>query len=142
MKLCIPVTEDKGMGSPVCAHFGSAPLFLVVDTDCGDCRPIPNRNQHHGHGMCQPLLSLQGQDLDAVAVGGIGMGALTRLQAGGLRVFISREPTVAATVAALAAGTLPEASPESACAHHGTGPHGHGHDHGADGACGHGPARR
>ena len=127
MNLCIPVTTDQGLKSPVCAHFGSAPLFGIVDTESGAFRTIPNQNQHHGHGMCQPLVSLAGEPLDGVAVGGIGMGALTKLQAASVRVFISREATVEETVAAFKAGKLQEASPATACSHHGRGPHAHGH---------------
>ena len=123
MKLCIPVTEDKGLESPVSAHFGSAPLFVIVDTDSGVCRSIPNRNLNHSHGMCQPLMSLAGEQVDGIAVGGIGMGALGKLLAAGMRVFITRELTVEETVAALKAGTLQEATPAAACSHHG-----HGHD--------------
>lgn len=33
MKICFPVQQDKGMESAVYHHFGSAPLFVVVDTD-------------------------------------------------------------------------------------------------------------
>ncbi len=33
MNICIPVNEDKGLQSPVCAHFGSAPAFMIVDTE-------------------------------------------------------------------------------------------------------------
>ena len=55
MKVCIPVTEDHGLQSPVSAHFGSAPLFMIVDIEGGSCRTVPNHNSHRGHGMCQPL---------------------------------------------------------------------------------------
>jgi predicted Fe-Mo cluster-binding NifX family protein len=127
MNLCIPVTEDNGLRSPVSAHFGSAPLFLIFDTDSGACRALPNKNLHHGHGMCQPLMSLAGEQLDGIAVGGIGMGALNKLQAANVRVFISGESTVEETVAAFKSGSLREATPAMACGHHGHGPHGHGH---------------
>ncbi len=105
------------------AHFGSAELFVIVDTDSGVCRSIPNRNLHQGHGMCQPLKPLEGEQVDGIAVGGIGMGALGKLLAAGMRVFITRERTVEETVSALKAGTLEEATPACACSHHG-----HGHD--------------
>lgn len=126
MNVCIPVTEDRGLASPVSPHFGSAPLFLVVDTDTGSCRAVANRNEHHDHGMCRPLSSLTGERLDGIVVGGIGRGALGKLQAAGLRVYRSEAPTVEAAVAALRAGTLPEVTPAEACAQHGNGPHGHG----------------
>ena len=118
MNLCIPVTEDKGLQSPVSGHFGSAPSFLIVDSDTGVCRTVSNRDAHHSHGACQPLASLAGERVDAVVVGGIGAGALSKLQAAGVRVFLAEQPTVEAVVAAFKTGTLQLATPEGACAHH------------------------
>ena len=82
MNLCIPVTQDNGIRSPVSLHFGSAPIFMVVDTESGTCRAITNGNLHHDHGMCQPLSQLAGERLDAMVVGGIGMGAFGKLKIG------------------------------------------------------------
>ena len=121
MNICIPVTEDNGAASPVSPHFGSAPLFMIVDTDSGACRAVPNRNTHHGHGMCTPLASLAGESIDGMVVGGIGMGALAKLGAAGVRVFRSEHATVEDTVAAFRAGSLKTMSPDMACAHHGHG---------------------
>ena len=126
MNICVPVTEDKGLESDVSAHFGSAPIFLIVDTGSGACRAIPNRNLHHGHGMCQPLLSLEGEAIDGVVVGGIGRGALGKFQAANIRVYLSESPTVEATVTAFKAGSLREVTPAETCGHHGHGPQGHG----------------
>jgi predicted Fe-Mo cluster-binding NifX family protein len=122
MNICIPVTDDKGLESPVCAHFGSAPLFLIVDTENGTCHAISNRNLNHGHGMCQPLLSLAGERVDGMVVGGIGMGALGKLQAANIQVYLSEFPTAAATIEAFKAGKLKVVTPQTACGHHG----GHG----------------
>ncbi|HEY3359222.1 MAG TPA: NifB/NifX family molybdenum-iron cluster-binding protein [Polyangia bacterium] len=127
MNICIPVNADQGLDSPVCAHFGSAPLFMMVDFATGACRAIVNANQHHGHGMCQPLAALAGEQLDAMVVGGIGMGALNKLRAARVQVFLSGHATVAETLAALKAGTLREVTPATACAHHG---HDAGHGQG------------
>jgi predicted Fe-Mo cluster-binding NifX family protein len=124
MRICIPVNEDQGLQSEVCAHFGSAPAFLIVDTDSGDCRAITNRNQHHSHGMCTPLASLQGEILDGIVVGGIGMGALNKLLTAGISVFRAEHPTVGKTVESFKAGTLAPMQPGMACGGHG---HGHGH---------------
>ena len=33
MNLCIPVESDEGLNSRVCAHFGSAPAFLIVELE-------------------------------------------------------------------------------------------------------------
>jgi predicted Fe-Mo cluster-binding NifX family protein len=124
MFVCIPVEEDLGLKSRVCAHFGSTPAFLIVDTDTSACRAIPNLNQHHGHGMCAPLASLAGERIDAIVVGGIGMGALNKLMMAGIRVFMAEHEAVDETLAAFAAGVLRSVEPGMACAHHG---HGHGH---------------
>ncbi len=129
MNICIPVNQDNGLDSSVCAHFGSAPIFMVVDTDTNTCRPLTNANQHHSHGMCQPLASLSNEKLDAIVVGGIGMGALNKLQTSGIRVFRSEYPTVKATIDAFKDNSLKPVTPGQACGHHGQG-HGHGHGHG------------
>jgi len=131
MKICIPVNEDRGIQSPVCEHFGSAPVFLVVDTDSGDCQAIANTNMHHGHGMCQPLRVLANVKLDGVVVGGIGMGALSKLKAAKIEVYKSEYPTVDETVSAYKAGTLSKVTPATACGQHGHGGQGQGR-------CGHG----
>jgi predicted Fe-Mo cluster-binding NifX family protein len=121
MNICIPVTEDKGTASPVSQHFGSAPLFMMVDTESGVCRAVSNRNTHHDHGLCTPLASLAGERIDGMVVGGIGRGALGKLEATGVQVFLSEHATVGETVAAFRAGTLKTMSPGMACGHHGQG---------------------
>ena len=132
MNICIPITRDNGIQSPVSLHFGSAPIFMVVDTESGDCRAITNRNLHHDHGMCQPLAQLAGERLDAMVVGGIGMGAFGKLKAANGRyprlLFGARDGR--GDGGRFQDGTLREVTPATACAHHGNGPHGHGtHDH-------------
>jgi predicted Fe-Mo cluster-binding NifX family protein len=122
MFVCIPIEENQGLQSRVCAHFGSTPEFLIVDTDSSSCRAIPNKNQHHGHGMCAPIASLEGERIDAIVVGGIGMGALNKLMMAGLQVFMAEHATVKETLVAFTAGTLKPVQPGQACAHHG---HGH-----------------
>ncbi len=126
MNICIPITRDNGFQSPVDLHFGSAPIFMVVDTESGSCRAIPNRDLHHDHGMCRPLAQLAGENVEAMVVGGIGMGALGKLRAANIRVFHSEYPTVGETVSAFKTGTLREVTPAMACGHHGHGPHGPG----------------
>lgn len=121
MNICVPVNLDCGLRSPVCPHFGSAPIFLIVDTESGVCRAIQNKNEHHSHGMCTPLASLQGEKIDGIVVGGIGMGALNKLLAAGMQVYLAEQPTVEETLAAWKAGSLRQVTPNMACGHH--------HDH-------------
>jgi predicted Fe-Mo cluster-binding NifX family protein len=122
MQICIPITEDKGLASPVSAHFGSAPAFMIVDTESSSCRAIANKSHQHQHGMCTPLASIEGEKIDGMVVGGIGMGALNKLNAANIKVYVSELATVAETVNAFKAGTLKLMQPGMACAHHG---HGH-----------------
>ena len=37
MKICFPVQNDNGIESTVYNHFGSAPVFVVFDTDTNGC---------------------------------------------------------------------------------------------------------
>lgn len=127
MKLCIPVEQDNGLDSVVCAHFGSAPFFLMIDTDTQACRAITNRNQHHAHGVCQPLAALAGENPDAIVVGGIGRGALMRLVEGGLRVYQATSGTARQITEALNAGRLAPMTERETCGGHG---HAHAHHHG------------
>jgi predicted Fe-Mo cluster-binding NifX family protein len=122
MRICIPILENRGIESPVCQHFGSAPAFMIVDVDSADCRAIINDNRHHRHGMCQPLAALAGETVDGIIVGGIGMGALMKLQAAGIAVFRAAHPTVAEAIAAFKDGRVQPVGRDEACAGH-HGPH-------------------
>lgn len=123
MRVCIPVNADAGIYSSICEHFGSAPMFMVVDTDSGACRALTNRNAHHAHGMCQPLEALHGERLDALVVAGIGAGALMKVTAAGMAVYLAEHATVEEIVKAFHAGTLRPVTPDRACAGHGHGRH-------------------
>ncbi|MFA6034235.1 MAG: NifB/NifX family molybdenum-iron cluster-binding protein [Myxococcota bacterium] len=120
MKVCIPVNSNSGHESEVCRHFGSAPFFMIADTDSTTCSAIANNNAHHAHGMCQPLRALAGLDFDCIVVGGIGMGALMKLQSSGVAVYLSREEgTVRQALDSIKNGLLEKVTPGNACAGHG-----------------------
>ena len=127
MILCIPVTADQGLESPVSGHFGSAPLYLLVDAESRATRTLANGRAVHEHGACRPLDALAGERVDAVLVGGIGAGALTKLRGAGIRVFRAASPTVAGCLDAFARNEVEEIEPGGACGRHG---HGHDDDHG------------
>ena len=117
MKVCIPISEDRGMESPVCGHFGSAPAFLLVDTETQAHRVFTNTNAHHEHGHCAPVSMLSSEQIDAFIVGGIGAGALDRLLATGAEVYRGPQGSAAASIEALARGALPFVDPADTCAH-------------------------
>jgi predicted Fe-Mo cluster-binding NifX family protein len=130
MKICFPVQHDEGMESSVFNHFGSAPAFVVVDTASGSVSTILNGDQHHAHGACNPLKALDSQQIDAVVVGGIGAGALSRLNQSGIKVYRAQSRTVRENLAVHHERGLSEYALKSVC-----GGHDHGQGHG--GGCAH-----
>jgi predicted Fe-Mo cluster-binding NifX family protein len=126
MKICFPVSKVDGMESEVYGHFGSAPAFLVIETDSNTVTTINNKDQHHEHGACNPLKALNNQKVDAIVVGGIGGGALNKLKQLGIKVFQSQASTIKENVAMFNKQGLPEFAATHCCP-------GHGHI----GGCGH-----
>lgn len=123
VKICVPVTTDRGLESPVSGHFGSAPLFMLVDVQTRVATALTNTRAVHEHGACRPLDALAGHDIDAIVVGGIGAGALMKLQGAGIRVFRAKATTVAGCLESFLKNEAEEIGPGGAC-----GRHGHGHD--------------
>jgi predicted Fe-Mo cluster-binding NifX family protein len=126
MKVCFPVQEDEGVGSTVYNHFGSAPIFVVVDVDSNSVTTINNRDQHHTHGACNPMKALDNQKIDAIVVGGIGAGALNGLNRMGIKVHRSQAATIQENIELMKKGTLAELTLQQCCG---------GHSH--DGGCAH-----
>jgi predicted Fe-Mo cluster-binding NifX family protein len=118
MKLCFPVQNDEGMDSTVYNHFGSAPHFVVVDTQTNSIASISNRDQHHAHGACNPLKALGNQKVDAIIVGGIGAGALSRLNQMGITVHRSQAATVRENLTLHANNGLPVLTLQGCCGGH------------------------
>ena len=124
MKVCFPVQKDEGMESQVYNHFGSAPVFIVVDTEEKGINRVDNRDLHHVHGACNPMMALGGQKVDALVVGGIGGGALMKLNAMGVKVYEAGTPKVKDNLELLRENNLQELSMDHSCQIH-------------EGGCGH-----
>ncbi len=118
MKICFPVLNTNGLESEVCGHFGSAPAFLIFETDTNEITIIKNKDQHHSHGACNPLKALNNQKIDAVVVGGIGGGALNKLNSNGIKVFQAKSKTVRENIALVKAENLPEFTLLQCCPGH------------------------
>jgi predicted Fe-Mo cluster-binding NifX family protein len=123
VNVCIPVTADLGLESPVSGHFGSAPLYILVDLGTRRARALLNARAVHEHGACSPLGALAGHEIDAVLVGGIGAGALMKLQGAGIRVYRATAASVSGCLDAFERNEVEEISPGGACGRH---EHGHG----------------
>ncbi len=118
MKVGFAVQGNEGVKSKVYDHFGSAPVFIIVDTEGKDVATVNNRDLHHVHGACNPIKALDGKSVDAMVIGGIGAGALMKLQNEGIRVFRAVEGNVSENLELLKSGKLPEFAVSMTCAGH------------------------
>jgi len=118
MRLCFLVLENNGMDSEVYGHFGSAPLFIIVDTEKSAVISMINKNQIHEHGACNPVMALDGEDVDGIIVGGIGGGALMKLNQNGIKVFRAQKPGVRDNVELFKKNELLQFAMQFTCAGH------------------------
>lgn len=118
MKIAFPTQDDRGLESQVFGHFGSADFFIVAEPDNDTVETVANKDREHDQGQCQPLSALGRVDVYAVAVGGIGGGALRKLQAAGIKIFRAVEGTVRENLDLIKAGRLPEFTADQTCAGH------------------------
>lgn len=126
MKVCFPVEKNEGLESTVYNHFGSAPFFVLVDTAANTVSPVINADRQHSKGACSPIKALGTERVDAVVVGGIGGGALGKLNQLGIKVYRAEHGTIAGNLELFTAGRLSEYSINLCCG---------GHSHG--GGCSH-----
>jgi len=121
MKIAVPVGENKGIDSEVYGHFGSTPMFLLVDSETEEIEELDNSDNTHVPGACNPFRKLGGRRIDAVMVGGIGAGALQGFRKAGIRVFSAGGLTMASALASLKAGSLAELDETASCSGHDAG---------------------
>ena len=119
MKLCFPIEKDEGLASVVCGHFGSAPLFMIIDDQTGDYNTITNEHEHSAHGGCLPLDTLDGKGIEALVLGGIGIGALNKLKEKGITAYQAQYATVGENISRYQSSGLPQMkAPCSGGKHH------------------------
>ena len=119
MKLCFPIESNNGIESFVYGHFGSAPMFLVYDTESESSETINNQNLNHVHGRCSPIQALDGQSVDAIVVGGIGGGAISKLNMMGIKVYQAVQGTVQKNIDLFKQKAVSEITLDQACRQHG-----------------------
>ena len=118
MKVGFTVQVNEGIESKVYDHFGSAPAFIIVDTEQKDVLTVDNKDLHHVHGACNPIMVLDGKSVDAMVVGGIGAGALVKLNAIGIKVYGAGASTVKENLGLLNENKLQELSVYNSCRSH------------------------
>ncbi len=118
MKVGFAVHSDKGIESRVYDHFGSAPAFIIVDTETKKPVTVNNQDSNHVHGACNPIMALDGHSVNAMVVGGIGAGAINKLSAMGVKVYAAAALTVKENLELLKENKLQELSIYNACQAH------------------------
>lgn len=119
MKIAIPVEKDMGLDSIVYGHFGSAPYYLIYDTETSSMTIIDNTTKDHTHGQCTPASELAELGVNAIACNGMGMRAINKLNAEGIKVlFAQSAQTSKQIIDAVNIGALNSISEDEACQHH------------------------
>lgn len=118
MKICFPVETDMGMESDIFGHFGSAPFFVVVNTEDNTTTTINNQDLGHIHGQCNPMKALNGKMVDAIVVGGIGGGAITGLNNMGIKVYKASTGMIKEDLQLFNTGSLMEMTMAHTCGGH------------------------
>ncbi len=118
MKVGFAVESDHGVESEVYGHFGSAPAFIIFDTEREETLTVNNRDLHHVHGACNPIMALDGKRVDAMVVGGIGPGAIMKLNGLGIKVYRAGAVTLRENLDLLGQNKLEEVSLQRACQAH------------------------
>lgn len=99
MKVCFPVAHDAGLESSIFGHFGSAPLFVVIDTETDEASCIANHDPLAPDAGCNVLKALCNQQVDASIVDGIGDGFLQILNGFGMEVFQAQSLNIGENIA-------------------------------------------
>ena len=119
MKICFPVEKDEGLASIVFDHFGSAPFFLVFDTETETYIKIENQGRDHLSGSCTPVTDLDGYPVDAIIAMGIGAGSLIGLSKAGFRIYQAQGNTIKENLTLWKDGLFKKIIPV-ACSGHGS----------------------
>ncbi len=124
MNICFPVDPPGNLDGIVHEHFGSAPMFLIVDAQNRAIISTVDRDINHRHGSCRPLKALGGEHIDAVVVSSIGSGALAGLKQAGMKVYRAQPGTIAQNLDLISVQKLEEFGGHKVCGgHHHCGEH-------------------
>ncbi len=107
MKVAI-TSQGPDMNSAVDPRFGRAKYFIVVDTDTGDFSAndnTQNLNAVQGAGI-QAGRNVVDLGVEAVITGNVGPKAFAALEAGGVKIYIGADGTVAGALEKFKAGEL------------------------------------
>jgi len=107
MLIAFPVKEDKGEDSEIFGHFAVAPCFVLYNTDAGSFSSFTNEDgEAAGGGSRNVSDKLAELGVEIVVAGGIGLGAIKRLNENGMKVYGSLSGMVKYELKLLESGKL------------------------------------
>jgi predicted Fe-Mo cluster-binding NifX family protein len=136
MRIAISTERDEGLSSPVSAHFGRCPCFVIVEVQDGELGSfeVVENPFFHSHTPGQVPDFIRSRDVDVLISGGMGGRAVGFFEQLGIEAVTGAQGTVGEALRSYLAGVLAGAAP---CRHE----HDHGHDHDHGSGCGEGGGR-
>jgi predicted Fe-Mo cluster-binding NifX family protein len=123
MRIAVSADNASGLDSPVSAHFGRCPYYVLVQVEDGDIRgaeAIENPYfSHHEPGQVPALIQQYG--VDVMLTGGMGGRAVAIFQQYGIEPVSGATGSVRQAVEAYLDGTLRGAPPCNESVEHGHG---------------------
>ena len=119
MRICIPTIDNRKHLSEVCNHFGSAPYFIIYDSEVNTYETVNNSDSEHEHGMCHPTLNLREMNVDTVICKSLGRRAIQKLNEAGIKVCKADISYVNEIVHSLADAEFEEIDANDSCQGHG-----------------------
>ena len=112
MIFAVAVTQDAGLDSIVDPRFGRARDFLIVDSETGATRLVPNTqnlNAAQGAGI-QSAQNVVTEGAQAVITGHCGPKAFAVLMQAEIKIFLASKLTIKDALAKISAGELTPAN--------------------------------
>ena len=119
-RLAIPSATPGGIDAERSSHFGRCDCFTIIDIREGkqEDATIIHNPPHVEGGCLGPVNLLANANVNAIAVGGIGMRPLLGFQSAGIAVLLGQGTKVRDTVSAYIKGELKQISEEDTCSGH------------------------
>lgn len=110
MRVCFPIEAPEGLQSRINGHFGSAPAYVIVETETLQVEEIAPLDERSIHGICRFLRVLGKRGIDGLVVRVIGCGTLKKLLARNIPVYHAIEGPVSMNLDMVLKGNLPRLS--------------------------------
>jgi predicted Fe-Mo cluster-binding NifX family protein len=118
MRICIPTVNNEARDSVLSDHFGSAPYFIIYDSETGALEIIQNGNSAHTHGSCMPVDLLKDAKIEGVLCKGMGVRAVNLLVSAGITPFRVEAETVSDAIEQLDLMKVSVLDEKTACQSH------------------------